>query len=246
MIQSMSHGRRIRARYLSIRAGIERGRWGPVLLAVLVIGGCGKPSYEQCVRDGLREYDSKRYAEAIAQFDAAAEYDRERPEPTYFMGCCYHRMAEQEFAKDHPGDALRYCDRAIVYYDMAIGAFPGFSRAVQGKANAFKLKGLPGAAKDIANWAARVSGPQAKKLILKGHLLVQSGDMDGAQLAFQQAASVEPGNAAAHAELGLFYMRCHNDAMAMESLRKALRLDPGAPGVAQALAHLEGGAAKEP
>ena len=214
-----------------------------VLLAVVAVVGCGKPSYEECIRDGKREYAEKRFPEAIAQFDQAAAYDRERPEPTYYTALCYHRMAEEEFAKDNPGGALRNCDRAIYYYDMAIGAFPGFTRAVQGKANVLKLKGLPQAARDITNWAVKVSGPQAKKLILKGHQLVTQGDMDGAQLAFQQAVSVEPENAAAHAELGLFYMRCHNDAAAIESLRKAERLNPGAPGVEQALANLEGASA---
>lgn len=201
--------------------------------------GCGKPSYEECIRDGLREYDSQRYLDAITVFEQAADFDRERPEPTYYMGRCYHRLAEEQFKADNPGEALRYCDRAIVYYDMSIGAFPGFSRAVQGKANALKLKGLPQASLDIANWAAKVSGPQAKKLILKGHLLIQRGDLDGAQLAFQQAVSVESENASAHAELGLFYMRCHNDQAAWESLRRAQRLNPNAPGVAAALEHLE-------
>lgn len=246
MIYSMSQGWRDLPGGRFARPGLGPVRWALVLFAALVAGGCGKPSYEECIRSGLDEYNSKRYAEAVAQFEAAAGYDRERPEPTYYTARCYHRMAEEEFAKDNLGNALRLCDRAIYYYDMAIGAFPGFTRAVQGKANALKLKGLPEAAKDIANWATRVSGPQAKKLILKGHLLVQSGDMDGAQLAFQQAASVEPENAAAHAELGLFYMRCHNDALALESLRRAQRLNPNAPGVARAIAHLESYSRAEP
>jgi len=101
-----------------------------------------------------------------------------------------------------------------------------------------KLKGKHAAALDIANWAARNCGPQAKMLILKGRQYAQAGDLDQAQLAFKQATTVEPHNAAAQAELGLFFMRCGNDTEAVTCLQKAYELDPGAPGVVAALARL--------
>ena len=62
--------------------------------------------------------------------------------------------------------------------------------------------------------------------------------MDQAQLAFRQAVAVEPNNAAAHAELGLFYLRLGNKTEARESLRRAYELDKHTPGVTQALAQL--------
>ena len=55
---------------------------------------------------------------------------------------------------------------------------------------------------------------------------------------FKKAIAIEPDNAAAHGEIGLFYMRCGNNKAAVDSLRKAYQLNPGAPGVVAALADL--------
>ena len=82
------------------------------------------------------------------------------------------------------------------------------------------------------------SGFQAKKLVLKARQYADQGDLDNAQLAYQQAAAVEPRNAMAHAELGLFYMRMNNKPEAIRSLRRAYKLNPGAPGVFAALIDL--------
>ncbi|MBN2563615.1 MAG: tetratricopeptide repeat protein [Phycisphaerae bacterium] len=213
---------------------------GLFFTALLVLTGCGKPvaSFDKLIQDGLGEYQAQRYPEALAMFEEAESFDRERPEPSFYMGRCYLAMAKERFHGDNLGAALRYCDRAIASYDKAIGAFPGFSLAVQGKADALKLKGQHAAALEVANWAAKVSGPQAKKLILKAHLYARTGDLDQAQLAFKQATSVEPDNAAAHAELGLFYLRCGNEPDAIRCLKAAYELNPGVPGVVTALAQL--------
>jgi len=101
-----------------------------------------------------------------------------------------------------------------------------------------KLKGENQAALQVAEWAAAYVGPQAKMLIMKGRQYAQAGDIDNAQLSFQQAVSIEEKNPAAHAELGLFYMRCGNKKKAIDSLQRSYDLDPGSPGVVAALAKL--------
>lgn len=211
-----------------------------LLICVLILPGCGKPraSYDEIVATGINDYESRRFADALAMFNHAKEIDRERPEPSYYVGLCYLGMADQHFTNDNLHAALRCCDQAVSAFDAGIGAFPGYSRSVQGKADALRLKGKHQAAMEIAGWAATQSGPQAKMLILKGRQQAQNGDIDQAQLSFKQATSVEPNNAAAYAELGLFYMRCGNDEEAIRALRKANELDPGAPGVVAALARL--------
>jgi len=147
-------------------------------------------------------------------------------------------MSQERFKDGNVRGALRWCDIAISQYDSAISAFPGYSRAVQGKTDALKLKGKHEAALQVADWAAKNSGLQSTKLILKGREYAQESDMDQAQLAFRQAVAVEPDNAAAHAELGLFYLRLGNKTEARESLRRAYELDKRTPGVTQALAQL--------
>lgn len=217
-----------------------------VLACSCVVAGCGKPraSFDEIMAEGIAEYDAHHYRDALGVFKQAAEADRERPEPSYYKGLCYLGMADRQFKDDNLPAALRQCDAAISAFDASIGAFPGYSRSVQAKADALKLKGKHAAALDIANWAARNCGPQAKMLILKGRQYAQAGDLDQAQLAFKQATTVEPNNSAAFAEMGLFFMRCGNDREAITYLRKAYELDPGAPGVVAALARL--GAAPEP
>jgi len=208
--------------------------------------GCGppRPSFEQLLDEGMHEYRRGNYAEAVGMFKGAAELDRERPEPSYWSGECYMAMAARQFKEDDLPGALRYCDRAVDAFDRAVAAFPGFAKALQGKSDAERLSGRNRAALDVANWAAAYVGPQAKMLVFKGRQYAQAGDIDQAQLSFRQAVSVEPENPAAHAELGLFYLRCGNDAEAIKSLQRAYELKPGDPGVLAALARL--GAAPPP
>lgn len=205
-----------------------------------MIAGCMGPStsVSDLNAQGLNEYRAGRYSDAVAIFKRAAEKDRERPEASVYIADCYLAMSQERFKDGNIHAALRWCDSAISQYDAAVDAFPGYSRAVQGKADALKLKGRHEAALQTADWAARNSGLQSTKLILKGREYAQESDMDQAQLAFRQAVAVEPENAAAHAELGLFYLRCGNKADARESLRRAYELDHNTPGVTEALAQL--------
>lgn len=231
----------------AIRNGNDmRGRFltqltfGILLPALLALGGCGEPqpTYEEAFSEGVRESEAGHPVEAVAMLKMAAATDPERPEPSYEMGRCYLAMADKQFVEgDIPG-ALRYCDRAIASFDKAIAAFPGYSRAVQGKADGLKLRGKHRAAMDITSWVAAQSGFQAKKLVLKARQYADQGDLDNAQLAYKQAATVEPDNAMAHGELGLFYMRMNNKPEAIRSLTRAYKLNPGAPGVFAALIDL--------
>ncbi len=231
-LRSAGFGPRVVARWRCIIVGS--------LLSMLVIGACTKPvpPYDECIRVGRDEYAAQRYPEAVAMFKHAADIDRERPEASYHMGQCYLAMAERRFSEHNLIGALRNCDRAVACFDDAITAFPGFGRAVQGKAQALRLKGKHAAALEIADWAAQQSGAQARKLILKAHEYAKTGNMDQAQLALKQATSIEADNAAVHAELGLFYLRCDNESAAIGCLQRAYELNPGAPGVVKALAQL--------
>lgn len=209
-------------------------------LAVCVFNGCSdpKPTFNEVMDEGLREYEAGRFAEAVAMFKMAAEKDPEVSEPSYQLGRCYLAMANQQFSENDIAGALRKCDRAIAAFDKAIAAFPGYSRAVTGKADALKLKGQHLAAFEIARWVAAQSGFRAKKLILEARQYADSGDLDNAQLAYKKATAVEPNNARAHAELGLFYLRLNNEPRAITHLQRAYELNPGAPGVFATLMRL--------
>ncbi len=213
-----------------------------VILCAVAIGlaGCSdpQPSYRQYMSEGAREYDAGRNAEALAMFRQAAEIDPERPDASYRIGYCYLAMADAQFVENDLPGAARYCDRAIAAFDKAISAFPGYSRAVQGKADALRLRGKHEAAIEIAQWVAAQAAFEARKLILEARQQIAAGDMDGAQLSFVQAAAIEPNNARVHAEAGLFYLRLKNTAEAIKSFQRAYELEPGSPGVFTTLKEL--------
>lgn len=211
-------------------------------LAILcqIAPGCTEPTFDQMIREGERERMDGNYAEALGMFRMASERDGERPEPSYLIGKCYMGMADKQFREDDLIGAIRYCDRAIASFDSAISAFPGYSKAVQGKADALKLRGKHQAAYDIARWVAAQSGYEPKKLIIEAQQYSSSGDLDNAQLALQKAVAVDENNPLPHAELGRFYMRMGNREKAIASLRRAYDLNPGIPGVFEALLDLGG------
>jgi tetratricopeptide (TPR) repeat protein len=214
--------------------------WACFCAAHLLAGGCGKPApgYDELMKNGRAEYEARRYPEAATMFRQAAEFDPERAEPAYCQGLCYMAVARQKFRDGDLTSALRECDRAVAAFDSAVSTFPGYTQAVQGKADALKLKGKHAAALEIANWAAAQSAFHPNLMRLKAREYSRAGDMDKAQLTFQQATAMEPNDAALYAELGLLYMRCGNDAEAIKNLKRAYELDPRAPGVEAALAHL--------
>lgn len=211
---------------------------GGIFLLAILGGACTSASYEEMIREGERERIAGNYADALGMYRAAAERDPERPEPSFLTGRCYMAMADQQFREDDLLGALRYCDRAIASFDAAIAAFPGYSKAVQGKADALKLRGKHQAAYEIARWAAAQSGYASKKLIIEAQQFAATGDLDNAQLSLQKAVSVDENNAVPHAEIGRFYMRTNNRDKAIEHLRRAYELNPGIPGVFEALLDL--------
>ncbi len=207
--------------------------------AAVCAGGCGPPGeVRQFNQMGLGHYQEGRYWEAISMFEKAREIDRERPEPSFYIGRCYLAMAERKYNEDSAFAGMRLCDRAAAEFERAIGGFPGYTAAIQGKGEALKLRGRHATALELATWAAAHAGPKARMLILEAREWVQAGDVDRALRCLKQAAAVEPQNAATHAELGRFYLRCGSRSEARAALQKAYDLDPGAAGVVSALAEL--------
>lgn len=211
-----------------------------IALGLLASGGCvtPEPTYDQLMREGVREVEAGNFADAVGMFSSAAEKDPERPEPSYQKGKCFLAMADRQFIEDDLPGALRYCDRAIAEFDKAISAFPGYSYAVTGKADALKLRNKHAAAFDIASWVAAQTAYRAKSLILQSRQYSSVGDLDNAQLSLEKAVAVEPDNAIPHAEIGRFYLRMNNREKAITHLQRAYELNPGVPGVFQALIEL--------
>src|SRR5262249_43248552 len=115
---------------------------------------------------------------AISQFENARKVDPELPEPAYYIGRCYLRMAEQKMREDNLVAGMRLCDHAASEFERAYNAFPGYTKAIQGKSEALKLRGRQAAVLELAAWASAHATPRAKMLILEAHELAQAGDLD--------------------------------------------------------------------
>lgn len=211
-------------------------------LAMVTLSNAGciskQPKVEEALAEGHREFRRGQYAEALGMYELAEERDPERPEPSYYIGQVFLAMADQQFMEDDLPGALRYCDRAIATFDKSIAAFPGYSKALQGKAEALKLHGKHQAVYEIARWVSMQSAFESKKLIVEARQYSSSGDLDNAQLLLVKAVAVDRDNAVPHAELGRFYLRTGNKPKAIASLQEAYRIDPAAPGVFKALLEL--------
>ena len=81
-------------------------------------------------------------------------------------------------------------------------------------------------------------GPSARQQIFLAREMEERGDLDAARLRLLQAVAMEPANAAAHEELGLFYRRIGEHDLALRHLARANRLDPTRRRSAAALSEL--------
>lgn len=206
------------------------------------LSGCVEPNKLDptvAERKGVQLYNEGQFLDAIAAFKAAREFNRENPELECYIGRCYLGLADQRFREDALVAAARYCDQAIFAFDHAYGAFPGYVNAMDGKSDALKRKGLHEAALQLADWAVRTCGPRARPMIFQAREYAQNGDVDRALDILVDATKSEPENPAAHAELGRFYARFGKRNLAIASLRRALDLNPQAPGVRDTLTALE-------
>ena len=72
---------------------------------------------------------------------------------------------------------------------------------------------------------------QAQTAFRKGQTALQTGNLDGAEAAFKKVLSLDPGAAAAYANLGVVAMRRRDWDGALKLLEKAEKLDPKMAGV---------------
>jgi tetratricopeptide (TPR) repeat protein len=213
-------------------------------VGLALVVGC-EPSIEQMHREGISEFRAGRPEQAIGMFQGVRERDPSRADTLYYLGRCYTALAQRYYDKGDLAAALGRLQLALFYYDSAIQSFPGYTDALEAKNRALEVCRSWESALDVAQWASRQAGPQAKYYIFLAHEMEQRKDFDGAWLAYKQAAQIEPDNATAHAELGTFYMRMGDDASARQELMQASLLNPSEPGVADALAQLAAGTTTE-
>lgn len=152
---------------------------------------------EEAFARGSAQFDEHRWDEAAREFAAAVEAKHDWADAHHKLGVCMWRLGRLEEASDAYAMALCFSDRpARIHLELAC------VERKQGKAHV-ALASIQRALDDGENTTEAYS--------LKGELLLQVGDVDGAIAAFEQAVALGPENAGAHSSLGYLLYRDRGD-----------------------------------
>ena len=200
--------------------------WSSCLaFGVLVATGCA-PSFRELRFEGQKSMAARNWGAARHFFKEAHDMVPEDAKNLHDLGACSTMLARRQFEQGNRAAALREIERAVEWYTRAIDAYPGFDAALLGKNRALELKGQFEEALDTVKWAARFVGPSAKQYIYLATEYEERGDLDQALLRYQQAAAMEPDNAAVYKALGMLHKRVGNKREAVDALERSLHLDP--------------------
>jgi tetratricopeptide (TPR) repeat protein len=213
---------------------------------VLLLGGCARP-VETFRKEGIRLYKAEQYEQAMTAFDKALADDQFDAASNAYSGVLHYRRGELEQAEYH-------CR-------VALNADPSNEMAKECLTETLIKKGKPDEALDAleraAKMAEKVDDPrweqtlkrpytkQVEERLFLGQVEDRMriarayqalGDYDNAikyyDLAFEKSGSR---SAAALLSAGEVYAKSGNKPKAQEYLTKAYRLDPGTPGLTEAM-----------
>src|SRR5262245_60278051 len=119
-----------------------------------------------------------------------------------------------------------------------IESAPDQSRSIAAEARALLGQKRPAeAARLLEQYLTDHEGTAAERMLL-GVALAQSGEWLMAVQHLEEAVAMEPGNAAAHHNLGLVYREGKRDREALAAFERALKLRPNYPAAARAATEL--------
>ena len=204
---------------------------------ILWLAGC-EISPAEYHQQGLALYAHSDYIGAKAMFSAALESGREHPDSLYYLGECHRNMARAKADTDEYAAAMRHADRALLYLTQSVEAHPGHWPAARAKSTVLEMKGEYEKALEVAKWSSLHAGATARAYVDWARRLEAHRDFDEAKMRYEQAVSVEPENAWAHAQIGGFFQRLGDRRRAVAAFRMAYRISPLERGVAKALREL--------
>jgi tetratricopeptide (TPR) repeat protein len=199
----------------------------PVLAGLLLAAGCNEVHPQIRYKDGLDDYNHGRLTEAIGNFEEAYKGQPGDAKTCYWLGKCYLDVARNLAAEDSIVAAMSYSDKATFYFESAIMIEPSYLPAIEGKAEAQRIKGDYAKAIQTAGQTNMLT-PTANTLIAKARAYAAGGDMDMALITYKQAAVAEPNNPVALEAYGRALLVAGERERAVECLRKAYTIRPTA------------------
>ncbi len=195
-------------------------------LGLLWVAGCNEVHPQIRYRDGLEAYDKGDLTAAMADFQSAYKGQPGDANICYWLGRCYLDLANKEAANDCVVAAMTFADKAVFYFDSAIQASPSHMKALDGKAQALRVKGEYEKATETARGIGTQLSPTSNVLITKAAAYAAGGDMDMALITYRQAVVAEPTNPAALEAYGRALLVAGDRDKALEYLQKAYEIKP--------------------
>ncbi len=181
--------------------------------AVLALAGCQKEIVQTPV-------DSSR--KAVLQSAIDTRY--ENPEAHYELGRIYHQEGSYE--------------RAEFHYNVAMGFAPKHRRVQASMVRLMQDRKDPARAASLAQMYIQQASISADVSMMLGRAFQREAMYDYAQQCYNQAAGLDPQNAAIHKQLGYFYLRRGDRVRAEGALRRSFELNPDQPDVSSELGRM--------
>ncbi len=199
----------------------------PILTGLLLAAGCNEVAPQIRYKDGLQDYDHGRLTEAIGNFKEAYKGQPGDAKTCFWLGKCYLDVARNLAVEDNIVAAMKYADKATFYFDSVIILEPAYLPAIEGKAEAQRVKGDYAKAIQTASDTNMLT-PTASTLIARAKAYEAGGDMDMALITYKQAAVADPNNPDALEAYGRALLVAGDRDRAVDYLRKAYTIRPSA------------------
>lgn len=193
---------------------------------LLLLAGCNEVHPQIRYRDGLEAYNKGDLTTAMADFESAYKGQPGDANTCFWLGRCYLDLARAEAADNRTLAAMTFADKAIFYFESAIQASPSHMKAIDGKAEALRIKGEYQKATQTAQDVGTQLSPTANVLMTKAKAYAAGGDMDMALITYRQAVVAEPTNSAALEAYGRALLVAGERDKAIEYLQKAYEVKP--------------------
>jgi len=189
-----------------------------LLAAMLTVAGCG-PSVYTLRQHGLRHYEADRYDQARRAFERVIEHEPSDPAANYHLGLLALR-------NDDASEARNHLEIAYTLYEPQASPPPHMPRLLDALAEAMYREGERRQVIAFTEQAIDRFGT-LRDYLRKAEFLARLGDHDSALTAYRSAIEIaEPGDAAAHLALADFYESLGDRGRAINTLKRAYRVDP--------------------
>ena len=189
---------------------------------------------EIAAADELR--NAGRFDQAIEKYQEIAGKNPKVTMVNVVIGDAYRQKAANETSSAARGPLY---DRAIASYQQALKAEPDNDRARIELAMTLMQKGsLDDAERTLASTAESTTASREVVHSL-AEIKFGKGDLAGAELLFQRAATMDPGWLLPKLKLGLVAYRKGNKEVAIEAFKKVIAAEPGSPEAVEAGTYLK-------